>query len=135
MAKIAVNVKKAFTIIEIIIALTILGIGIITVMSYMPVSLDASKRAADLTSASLIAQGLFEEIKGVSFDDITNADAFDTSTNFSSHADYPGFEYKVEVNPAGTANSKEIIITVRWKFHGKILTEIFQTGIAKYNPN
>ncbi len=125
--------KKGYTLVEIIIALTILGIGLVSVMAYLPVALNASRKAADRTKATLIAQGLIEKIKAESYDDITDADSFDTGT-YESVSGYSGFEYKIEVTPLGVAPAKDINISVRWQFKGKANSETFQTKIVKYNP-
>lgn len=125
--------SKSFTLIEIIIALTILGAGLISVMAYLPIALDASKRASDLTKASLIAQGLIEEMKAESYNDITAVDVYDTG-EYDSHSGYVGFEYKIDVNPKGVFQSKDITVTVRWNFRGKLVDEVFETKLVKYNP-
>lgn len=128
-----VGSNKAFTLIEIIIALTILGIGLISVMAYLPVALDATRKASDLTKASLLAQSVLEEIKSVSANDITQADNFDLGTYFSSSL-YPGFAYKVEINPKGVVPYKSVNIIIQWKFKNKIINDSYWTQIVKYNP-
>ncbi|MCG2703313.1 MAG: prepilin-type N-terminal cleavage/methylation domain-containing protein [Candidatus Omnitrophica bacterium] len=121
-----------FTLIEIIIALTILGIGLISVMAYLPVALDASRRASDLTKATLLAREWIENVRAAAYDDITKADT--KITDFVPSAEYAGFEYKIEINPTGAATFKDVKVTVRWRLKGKLLEESFQTRIAKYNP-
>ncbi len=129
------NLKKnGFTLIEIIIALTILGIGLISVLSYLPVSLDASKKAADMTIAALIAQKHIEEIKAASLNDIVSADGYDTSGSFLADSDYAGFSYRIDVTNPGASNSKDVSVSVRWSFKGKDQLETFKTMIVKYNP-
>ena len=124
-----------FTLIEIIIALTILGIGLISVMAYLPVALDASKRASDLTKATLLSREFIENVRAAAYDDITNADSFNMADDdFDASADYAGFEYNIKINPTGAATSKDVTVTVRWRLKGKLLEESFQTRIAKYNP-
>jgi len=114
-------------------ALTILGIGLIASMAYFPVALDASRKASDLSKAGLVAQGLFADLKAAAYDSITAADGFDTGA-YQEYGDYPGFEYRVEVNPHGNATLKTIVITVRWQYRGKTESETFQTQIVKYSP-
>jgi len=122
-----------FTLIEIIIALTILGIGLISVMAYVPVALDASRKAADLNKAVLIAQRVIEDIKTASYDNITDADAFH-STVYVADSQFSGFAYRVEINPIGAAVLKDIKITVQWQDKGKQTAEEFFTQLVKYNP-
>ena len=127
--------KSGFTLIEIIIALTILGIGLISVLAYLPIALDASKRSADLTRSALIAQKLIEEVRAASYDDIVNADGFDTSNLFVKDNDFPEFNYKIEISNTGLATSKDITVTVLWTFKGKDSTQVYKTKIVKYNPD
>ncbi len=125
---------RGFTLIEILIALTILGVGLVAVMGYLPVALDASKKAADLTISALIAKKHIEEIRAASFDDITAADAYDTGGLYLDDTDYGGFSYSIVVSAPGISNTKDIKLTVRWSFKGKESLETFETKIVKYNP-
>jgi len=130
-----VNLKKnGFTLVEILIALTILGIGLVSVLAYLPSALDASKKAADMTTAALIAQKHIEEIKSASYDDITIADSYDTSGVFIADSDYAGFYSRVDVSNPGASATKDLSVTVRWRFKGKDQMETFKTMIVKYNP-
>ena len=125
--------RKAFTLIEIIIALTILGIGLVAGMAYLPLSLDASRKATDMINASMVAQRVIESIKQASMDDITQADGFDAGV-YIADTYYAGYQYRVIVNPHGSATAKDITVYVRWNSKGDSVTETFQTKIPKYNP-
>jgi uncharacterized protein (TIGR02598 family) len=125
--------KKAFTLIEIIMALAILGIGLVSVMAYLPIALDASSKASNLTRASLVAQKVIEDIKLAGYSDINAVDAFNSGT-YIVDPQYKDFQYKVDVNPLGAANAKDVIVYVRWQSRGKLITEDFKTKIPKYNP-
>lgn len=127
--------KNGFTLIEILIALTILGIGLVSVMGYLPVALDASKKASDLTKAALIAKKHVEEIKAASAADITGADAFDTAGIYLTDSDFAEFSYMIAVGNPGISNTKDVTVNVRWSFKGKNSEETFNTMIVKYNPN
>jgi len=126
---------RGFTLIEIIIALTILAIGLVSLAAYLPVALEASRKGSDLTKAAIIAQSLLEEVKTSTYTDITGADdTWHTNGSFKSYSDFPGFEYRINVSPLGPVDIKDITITVRWQFKGKNNTQIFETKIVKYNP-
>ncbi|MFH1459149.1 MAG: type II secretion system protein [Candidatus Omnitrophota bacterium] len=124
---------KAFTLIETIIALAILGVGLVAVMRYFPQALDTAKRSADLTQATMIAQQKIEEIKAESFDNINNADSFQTS-GFILDPEHSGFEYEIVINPLGDVTLKSITVRVRWQFKAKTISREFQTQIVKYEP-
>ena len=126
--------RSGFTLIEILIALTILGIGLVSVMAYLPIALDASRKAADITTSALIARKYIEEIKAASHDDITAADAFDTAGIYLADNDFSGFDYMIAVSNTGISNTKDLTVNVRWQFKGKNYTETFKTMIVKYNP-
>ncbi len=55
--------RKGFTLIEIIAALAIIGLGLVGILSLFPVGIDASKRAGDLTNATVLAQGVISQIR------------------------------------------------------------------------
>ncbi|MFH1092711.1 MAG: prepilin-type N-terminal cleavage/methylation domain-containing protein [Candidatus Omnitrophota bacterium] len=124
-----------FTLIEILIALTILGIGLVSVLAYLPIALDASKKAADLTTAALIAQKYIEGIKSASSNDITSADAYDTLGVYAADSDFDGFSYFISISNPGASDTKEVTVNVRWSFKGKDSVETFRTMIVKYDPN
>ncbi|MBU1043844.1 MAG: type II secretion system GspH family protein [Candidatus Omnitrophica bacterium] len=127
--------KTGFTLIEIIMALAILGIGIVSVMGYLPIALDAAKKASDLTRASMVGQRVLEEVKLAGLDNIIGADSLHTGTNFQSDPFHSEFEYRVIVNPLLAANAKDITVIVRWQSRGNLITEEFETRIPKYNPH
>jgi len=124
-----------FTLVEILIALTILGIGLIAVMAYLPTALDASKRAADITTAALIAQKHIEEIKLAGNNDITAVDGYDTSGIYHEDSDVSGFFYMITVSSPGALGLRDVSVNIRWIFKGKYYVETFSTMIAKYDPN
>ncbi|MCG2711617.1 MAG: type II secretion system GspH family protein [Candidatus Omnitrophica bacterium] len=134
MIKNAALKKNGFTLIEILIALMILGIGLVSVLAYLPTALDASKKAADITIAALVAQKYIEEIKSASINDITFADTFDTAEVFINDSDFTGFYYRIDVSDTGASGTKDVTVDVRWNFKGKYYIESFNTMIVKYNP-
>ena len=115
-------------------ALAILGIGLIAVMAYLPIALDASKKASNLTRASMVGQRILEEVKLLGENDITAVDSLDTG-NYANDVFYKEFEYRVIIDPHGLANAKDITVYVRWKTRGKLISEEFKTKIPKYDPN
>ena len=55
--------RRAFTVLEVIVALTILGIGMLGLIRLFPMGLEASTRAADNTRAAILAQQIMESLK------------------------------------------------------------------------
>jgi len=126
--------RRGFSLIEIIIALTVLGIGMVTLLAYLPVALDAAKKSQDVTKAVLLARHQSERVRAAAFSNILNADGMDTGGNFVDDPNYPGFQYRVDVLQKGTALTKDIRVQVRWRVRGAWVSESFETAIAKYNP-
>lgn len=54
---------RAFTLIEVIVASSILALGLLSIMQVFPYGIQTSQRAEDLTRASLLAQSIFEGLK------------------------------------------------------------------------
>ena len=75
---------KGFTLIEVVAALAIIGLGLVGILSLFPVGIDASKRAGDLTHATELARGVLNQIRtAAKTGDMTFNDAkavFRTST-------------------------------------------------------
>ncbi len=55
--------QKGFTLIEIIAALAIIGLGLVGILSLFPVGIDASRRAGDMTNATVLGQSIFNQIR------------------------------------------------------------------------
>jgi len=118
------NSKRGFTLIEIAIALLILGVGFVGILSLFPVGFEATSRANNLTVATMLAQGILESAKLAGYD---NVDGMATAKK-TFDAPYDSFEYSLQVTgnvdgyalkqvdvevywPAGTANQKSTLLT------------------------
>ncbi|MEW6234290.1 MAG: type II secretion system protein [Candidatus Omnitrophota bacterium] len=55
--------NEGFTLLEVIIAAAILGLGLLSIVKVFPYGIEAARRAEDLTQATLLAQDLFEGMK------------------------------------------------------------------------
>jgi prepilin-type N-terminal cleavage/methylation domain-containing protein len=66
--------KQGFSLLEIIIALAILIIGVASVVNMFPVGLHASKRAADFSSAAILAQEKMAEAMYLGYDGLGEID-------------------------------------------------------------
>ncbi|MBU4376860.1 MAG: prepilin-type N-terminal cleavage/methylation domain-containing protein [Candidatus Omnitrophica bacterium] len=115
--------NKAFTLIEITIALLILAIGIVGILTLFPVGFDASGRAANIIEATFLAQELIEDGKrcgyGIfddpSYDDDKTATGWEISGDFSPG--HPNYEYDIFVyNDAtlGVDGLREVVVYVYW---------------------
>jgi prepilin-type N-terminal cleavage/methylation domain-containing protein len=55
--------QEGFTLIEVIASLAIIGLGLVGILSLFPVGIDASKRAGDLTNATILGQSVLSQIR------------------------------------------------------------------------
>jgi len=55
--------QRGFTLIEVIVAASILAVGLLSIVQVFPYGIQVSRRAEDVTQASLLAQSMFEGLK------------------------------------------------------------------------
>ncbi len=103
------NNKKGFTILEVLIAMLIISFGLLGLMRAISGGLMGSKRAHDVTIATLLAQQKMEELRNNSWGSLTS----ESKAPFSDPNE--NFEYETTVT-AGTpaAYLKEVSLSVWW---------------------
>ena len=87
------NPKRGFTILEAMIAVTILSVGILALIRVMPVGSKGSKISEQITVASMLAQAKIEELRK---DSLSNWPPPDSAGNFTDQ-EYPDYEYKIDL--------------------------------------
>lgn len=55
--------KKGFTLIEVLIAMAVIGVGLIALVTLFPLALESSRLAGDFTTASFVAQQALDNIR------------------------------------------------------------------------
>jgi len=126
------NMKRAFTLIEIIMAMAIMAVGIIGVVRLLPVGLRASKSSEMISKAAFLAQKQLEQLKLAGFDalieDTPSVPLEGEEGNYSWQAEIS------EVSLAGLMSSEDIrqlTLIVSWQQTGRTQSETFATYIAK----
>ena len=104
--------KKGFTLIEVVAALGLLALGLLSIMAAFSISLRTSTRSSHNTEAAMIVQRLAEEekLKGYDTTEVTPAVDVPFATNFS-------YQYEItEVNREAGLNPQWIRkrVTVSW---------------------
>jgi type IV pilus assembly protein PilV len=99
--------QGGFTILEVIIAISILAIGLLAVFSTQTRSLEANTNANSLTEGMTLAQDKMEELLALSYDDV--------DTTGSPVTDPGGYTISWTVDNTTFANAKLITVTVTGK--------------------
>ena len=139
------NNKKAFTLLEILIALAILMIGVASVINMFPIGLHAAKRASDFSSAGILAQEKIAELMYLGYDHIDTGasplihsgiagipdDMGTTKEQFSSPDD--AYSWHIDLANTGITNLAKATLWIYWNDRGEETNETFITYIAKYD--
>ncbi len=114
--------RKAFSLIETLIAIFILEIGILGVAAYYSSSFKTTRVARNETIASNLASGLLDQELSNSYDDITvgtgakarySTDPQSPFYNWYDEIDVSYVDSNLNVQPTDT-NMKKIVVTVYW---------------------
>ena len=121
---------SAFSLVELVIAMAILGVGLVGSMRVFPVGLRASQRAEMNSRAAIAAQRVIESIK------LKPWDALDTSTPSTETVD--GFQVTTEVAQPTLAvplidpsRLKLVEVRVRWVQDAKPREMTFMTYVRR----
>lgn len=124
---------KGFTLVEILLALAILGVGLVGILSVFVTGANSVRRAVEKTEVCFIAQLVFEEFKRLGHINISSL----TSANIPilpQHYIDSGYSVatpNITDVGASTLNLKKVDLTV---YKGARPIESFTTYIAKYVP-
>lgn len=97
MMKHKLKFKKAFTLVEILLAVFILEIGLLGVASFYSYSLSLSKIARNQTIASNLVQGLIDEQLAISYDSLPVAEGTKTAYSTDPASPFANFSKKVDI--------------------------------------
>ncbi len=109
--------KKGFTIVEIIVAITVLTIGVLGVATFFARSSILSRAATHISTASNLAQGIIDEQMAKSYGEIVPVEKVRVSDLQTS----PYYSYYKEVNinlidknlaPSSDVGMKQIIVKI-----------------------
>ena len=123
---------RGFSLIELVVALGLLGVGLVGVVRLFPVGLRASKRSEVISKATLLAQQQLEEIKTFGFDALTA-----TPPPFPLAGTAGAYQWLVtidEVEPPGLPRPNDlraVIVKVHWPESGQTRSIGLVTYVAR----
>lgn len=137
--------RNSFTLIEILLALAILGIGLVSILSIFAVGVNSAKRAIDITWAGLASQMTLENFKQQGYANLsTGSQTLSDLTDYNGNTIfyYTAFTRDITVtditDPNGVgsdyiSNLRQIELTVEYANNNKEIAR-FITYITKYDP-
>lgn len=129
--------KKAFTLVEILIAIFVLEIGLLGIASFYAYSFKISKIARNETTAANLASGLLDDELTIVYDNLPVGAG--TKVRYSTDQANPFYEWYKKIDIAyidsnlaesvSDTNMKKITVTVYWQESGS--EKSFQTASIK----
>jgi type IV pilus assembly protein PilV len=104
--------RSGFTLIEVMIALTILAVGLLALATMQIVSIRGNAFSTEMTYATMLAQGKLEQLRNMPYDSITSI-----TEPISATATSKGIPYTIQrtVNDNSPATDmKQITLVVLW---------------------
>lgn len=103
---------RGFSLVEILIAITILAIGMVGVVAGLTAAVDLHKRGIDQTSAALLAETILElkqseALAGLTPDELSTREG--DSYIFKRSENYPAYECKIICTPLNEREYKMIV--------------------------
>lgn len=116
--------KKGFTLLEILIAIIILTVGVVSITSAFSTGIYASADIENVNTALNIAQAKMEEIKNTAYAGIINSGP-------ASDANFTNFNITISVTES-LVNLKSVNTKVEWQVKGGQANVTLATLIANY---
>jgi prepilin-type N-terminal cleavage/methylation domain-containing protein len=118
--------SAGFTLIEVIIAISLLAVGMLTVASMQVSAITGNAQANRVTEATTAAQDKLEELMALPYTDtdLTNGQHADTDPPYDR-------AWTITDNPGGVTNTKRITVTVSG---GNLKNNVVLTSVI-INPN
>ncbi|MBF0117752.1 MAG: prepilin-type N-terminal cleavage/methylation domain-containing protein [Desulfobacterales bacterium] len=115
--KIKIDSSRGFTLIEILIAMVIVGVGLLGNVGIILTIINSNKTASDFTVATVLAEDKMEEVRNTAYGSISTGTV--TESNLKSDEGSGGTYQRVlnVVEDTATftqANLKKITVTVSW---------------------
>ncbi len=104
------NPQSGFMLIEVMVAATLLAVGVTAAMQAIYRSLDASQESQMYTRALFLAQRAMSEVENkVNFND-----RYDVPNGWQDFKDSPNYEWRASISEIDDFWVRRIIVSVRW---------------------
>ena len=118
------KIQPGFTIIEALIAVTVLSVGFVGVIQIFPGVIGLNSRSEDLTIASHLGEMKMEEYLATPYDNILTGIEPNEPTPYTEEG-FTNFKWQAEVTELEkTSNLKEIQITSFWGSNNQYSTDL-----------
>ena len=120
--------QEGFTLLEVMVAISILSIGLLAVASMQVAAIQGNFHANGVTTATALAQDTLEDLTALPY----TVDVTDPDLALGSHPDSPapnsaGYTIRWTVTDDATLNAKTITVTVTWQDKGVTKTTALTT--------
>jgi len=122
------GLRAGFSLVELVIALSILAIGLVGAMRVFPVGLRASQRTELRTRAALLAQRTLESLKITPWEALHEGEAREEHTPFAIVTRIAQPQPEHLTDPAGL---KSLEVTVEWLQEGRSRSLTFVTYVHR----
>jgi len=131
MKRIEMDNYNGFSLIEILVAITILCIGLLGMVGLTVGIIYSNKVSNNITTATIVAQNMMEDMQRLGYSGTSSSDVT-TTEDYNSISDFPTFKRitKIDVD-APVADLKTITVTVNWYYYGKLSSIILKTFLKK----
>ncbi len=118
------NIKLGFTIVEALIAVTVLSIGLVSVIQIFPGVISLNSRSEHLTISSHLTEMKLEEYLSTPYNSISIGIQPEEPTTYTEEG-FENFKWQAEViEPEDTTNIKQIQITTFWGNNNQYNTDL-----------
>ena len=114
--------RSGFTLIEIVISLSILAIGLVGILSLFPIGFDSARRSVSATQATIIAHEHLEELRNSGYPALGS-----TSGTFTTD---PAYTWTQTVTTTTVTGLRQVICTVTWAQGNRTFQRAFTTNVA-----
>ena len=116
--------KKGFTLLEVLLALVLFAMGVVTIAGLFGASLDSGLDAEDTSIAMNLAQRKLEAVRNTSYDSIV-------STQYAPVPGFPLFQQKVDAAPSGFDELIQVTVTVSFQYKNRTVEVPLVTYVSK----